>query len=385
MNDPETGYAMPKMPQQTKFNFAEADEIDPDDLEAAAEKFDDIKANPDKYFTTKYHDARKIVLAIEKAARSCIDKSEKINTEVSGNWTNRRQSFADSAARKKERLIKWAKMLNTLAIMWDANDVPDLLSKIRSATDIEWVFYHGYPSAPDKDSGDWYLKDYPALLKKATKLGLTSKEDAIQMRPMLESLGSVKLTSEQEKEKFLKEKMKEIHRDNIPGFYPTPGPLIDLMLEHADIQDGMKILEPSAGIGSICDKIKEQYPSCRIECCERMYSLAEILMLKGYHVCANDIFDMVKVEEFDRIIMNPPFEKGQDIEHVMFCFNKFLKHGGQLVSIMSSGVISGNSARHIKFTDFRAQHHACYINNGQAFKDSFNSTGVSSIILVITK
>jgi hypothetical protein len=67
------------MTDQLRLNFeTDFDEIDPEDLQAAADKFDDIKSNPVKYFTPP--DKRKsIISGLEKAARSCIDKSNKIN------------------------------------------------------------------------------------------------------------------------------------------------------------------------------------------------------------------------------------------------------------------------------------------------------------------
>jgi len=38
----------------------------------------------------------------------------------------------------------------------------------------------------------------------------------------------------------------------------------------------------------------------------------------------------------DRVLMNPPFEKGQDIDHVRKAFDA-LKPGGRLVAVMSPG------------------------------------------------
>jgi hypothetical protein len=389
MNDPHTGYAMPRMPQQTQMQFAEVDEISHEDLEAAAEKFDDIKVNPDKYFTTKYHDARKIVLTLEKAARSCIVRSEKINTEVNGNWTNRRQKFADSAAKKKDRLIKWAQQLNTLAIMWDANDVPELLSNIRSATDLEWLSYHGYPNVPDKDHpiDGWYRKEYPVLLKKATKFGLKSKEDSDRLHIMLDSLGSIKLTPEQEKEKLIKNRMKDVHRFNIPGFFPTPDEVIDKMIQYSRLENHHTLLEPSAGIGNILDRVKFHGIECRIDAVEIRPALEEILRLKGYNSSCEDIMDTTEVtgSKWNRILMNPPFEHGQDIEHVRHCFDTFLADNGILVSVMSAGVITNSYAKYVDFRNWVEELNGFYVELGQAFKEAFNSTGVSTVILVLKK
>lgn len=38
---------------------------------------------------------------LRKNAESLLAKAEKVNTEVSGNWTYRRQKFADVAQKRK--------------------------------------------------------------------------------------------------------------------------------------------------------------------------------------------------------------------------------------------------------------------------------------------
>lgn len=100
----------------TLFDFSyEVDEISTEDLKATAEKFDDIV----KEVKNKLPDNSKIINRLRKSAQSLLNQSEKINTEVSGNWTHRRQSFADNARRKKDNLIKNATALNRLADLWE--------------------------------------------------------------------------------------------------------------------------------------------------------------------------------------------------------------------------------------------------------------------------
>ena len=57
------------------------------------------------------------------------------------------------------------------------------------------------------------------------------------------------------------------------------------------------------------------------------------LEAKGYNLAGESNF-LDHEGEYDRIVMNPPFEAGQDIDHVRHAF-QFLKDGGRLVSIMS--------------------------------------------------
>lgn len=373
--------------EQLKFNFSEVDEIDQDDLEAAAEMFDDIKDNPSKYFT-KPADREKIIKTLEKSGDSLIKQAGKINGEVSGAWTRKRQAQADSSMKKKDRLFEWARIFNELILLWKKNEVPEILSKIRNASDLDTILFSGYPMPPDDECpiGGWYREEYPKRKKKADKLGITSKEVCEEIRELLKSFGKEHLTEGQKRERELKVKLAKVHSFNIPGFFPTPNILIDKMLDYAELNDHMLVLEPSAGIGSILDRIKFFDYKCPLFCVERQSSLVEILNLKGYNVTYSDIFDYECGQRYDRILMNPPFENGQDIDHVRLCFDKHLTSGGRLVSIMSESVRSNRSrSKYIDFQNWVEEHNGYFIDNGQAFKDAFNSTGVSSVILVIDK
>jgi hypothetical protein len=330
----------------------------------------------------------KIIIKLRDNAASLLRQAEKINTSVNGNWTYRRQRFADNAQLKKDALVKGATVLNRLADLWEENRCPEILRGIRSRGDFDAY----YPMPPDASHGKWYHENYPILLKKATRLGLKSKEDTTLFQEYIKNLSLVEYSPEDKNKRELKEKLKEVHRMNIPGFFPTPDDVIDTMLEYASIEDGMTVLEPSAGIGNIVDRIVSSGYSYHITCVERHHSLAEILRLKGYPCHCCDIFEYEppKGESgipygFDRIVMNPPFEKGQDIEHVRHCYDTFLKKGGTLVSVMSAGVMSNSTKKYVEFREWVEKKAGVFIDLGQAFKNSFNSTSVSVVILMIEK
>lgn len=344
-----------------------------------------LSLSPRDYIKPKV-DNSKIIVALNKSAESLMKQSENINTEVSGNWTHRRQSFADSAQKKKDRLIKNAIALNRLADLWNKGEVPDILKGIRTAGDFDAY----YPRPVELGDGDWYREEYPQRLKKALKVGLKMLSDNDTFKEAIKELSEIVLTPEQIKAKELKEELKKVHTFNIPGFFPTPDELIDVMLDYADIGEADTIFEPSAGIGSIIDRMlfRRGYPFSpfQVSCSELNHSLAHILMLKGYNVISNDFHDAIGLENgFDRIIMNPPFEKGQDMEHVMECWSKFLKDGGKLVSIMSNSVKSHTGSKYVQFREWVELHNGYFIDNGQAFKNAFNSTGVHTSILILEK
>lgn len=120
------------------------------------------------------------------------------------------------------------------------------------------------------------------------------------------------------------------------GYFPTPKAIVVELIELADIEPGMRVLEPSAGKGAIAYAIAEiTKPDC-YELLEANYAALAGDMKLG-SVKRADFLTVEPTGDYDRVVMNPPFSRQQDIKHVMHAF-KFLKDGGRLVSVMSAGV-----------------------------------------------
>lgn len=145
----------------------------------------------------------------------------------------------------------------------------------------------------------------------------------------------------------------------IPGFFPTPVAIARQMVEAAAIEPGMRVLEPSAGSGRIADAIQEYAAATgnvNLWCIECVPRLVDLLQLKGHRTEQRDFLTLAPREVgppdrlFDRIVMNPPFEDGQDAEHVMHAY-ELLAPGGRLVSLLSPGPFYRNDR---KARDFRA-------------------------------
>lgn len=175
---------------------------------------------------------------------------------------------------------------------------------------------------------------------------------------------------------------------DIPGFFPTPRPVIERMLDEADIRLGQMVLEPSAGKGDIADAIRERHGETEIALTvvEISPRLAAILKAKGHDL--SPVADFLECQgRYDRIVMNPPFEKGQDIDHVQHAY-KLLAPGGRLVAIMSSGPFFRNDSKSIEFRDWLdVQESSVEDLPAGTFsgKDSFRQTGVASKLVVIDK
>ncbi len=167
------------------------------------------------------------------------------------------------------------------------------------------------------------------------------------------------------------------------GYFPTPKNVVQQILEHAKIEPGNSILEPSAGQGHILDEIPKvipYYPFQNVKCGELLIKNREVLEQKGYEISFENF--LTYTEKFDRIVMTPPFALQADIEHVNHAF-ELLKPGGRLVSIMSNSVTFRSNK---KTNDFRK----LIDDNGYYLElpeDSFYTSGtrVRTILVVLNK
>lgn len=177
-------------------------------------------------------------------------------------------------------------------------------------------------------------------------------------------------------------------------FFETPQVIIDAMIVAAEYPEPiddpklrMKTLEPSAGTGRIAKAVRGA--GSEVWCYEMQADKARfcsqnVLYPQGPCVVA-DFMNVVPAKEpvFDRVIMNPPFSKRQDVKHILHAW-KFLKSGGRLVAIASAGVTFRTDALTKSLRDL------VDANDGEitplpegAFKES--GTGVNTVMIVAEK
>lgn len=171
-------------------------------------------------------------------------------------------------------------------------------------------------------------------------------------------------------------------------FFATPAKLADLLVGMADIREGNRILEPSAGQGAIIEAIiRSGYKLTDIDAVELMPDNIKILREKRVDVFEGDFLQIAKykdfISEFDRVIANPPFTKNQDIDHVRAMYD-CLKKGGRLVSIMSNHWKTSDNKKETDFrtwiTSLNTEIHNLPFGT---FKES--GTNVAACIVVIDK
>jgi hypothetical protein len=114
-------------------------------------------------------------------------------------------------------------------------------------------------------------------------------------------------------------------------------------------------------------------------------TLADILSAKGHDVEFGDFLE--HQGEYDRILMNPPFEDGEDMAHIRHAYS-LLSAGGRLVSVVSEGPFFRADKRSTAFREWLKEVHADIeqLPDG-AFSgsDAFRQTNIRTRLITIAR
>jgi protein-L-isoaspartate O-methyltransferase len=126
-----------------------------------------------------------------------------------------------------------------------------------------------------------------------------------------------------------------------PQLFPTPAALAAEMVSRAGLASGQRVLEPSAGTGELLRAISNAAVAAaltlEVVAVEISACLVEALprSLAGETV-TGDFLTFGLGRSFDRIVMNPPFERAADVAHVLHAYD-LLAPGGRLVAVVADG------------------------------------------------
>jgi predicted RNA methylase len=155
---------------------------------------------------------------------------------------------------------------------------------------------------------------------------------------------------------------------SVPQLFPTPRELALRLVDEAKVCAGERVLEPSAGTGELVSAIISRglmgLERGQVVAVELNHTLAEALRTRrsktlyaseeNYDVRCAD-FLQCTVEQmgtFHRVVMNPPFD--DEVAHVTHALG-FLKPGGRLVSVMSTGVLFRQDRKTAAFRELLEQ------------------------------
>lgn len=139
------------------------------------------------------------------------------------------------------------------------------------------------------------------------------------------------------------------------GYFPTPPDVVTELLAIAKLTPGMTLLEPSAGTGSIATAVANL--GCTVDCIELAPAHAQAIANGGYarSVTVADFLSVgpPKDDLYDAIVMNPPFARQTDLDHVRHAVD-FVKPGGRVIAVVSAGVTFRTNSATREFHDIVA-------------------------------
>jgi phospholipid N-methyltransferase len=126
-----------------------------------------------------------------------------------------------------------------------------------------------------------------------------------------------------------------------PQLFPTPPALAKRMAKLADIEGGDRVLEPSAGTANLIRAIVDAQPMADVFAVEVNRALCDALpvglLFDGEALCQDFLTCTTEqLGRYNKILMNPPFANGADIEHIKHAL-RFMKRDGVLVALCANG------------------------------------------------
>lgn len=305
--------------------------------------------------------SEKLLDIAEKAEK---EAGEKLGDKLTN--TQKRLAQAMSARIDGQRLQRVAQAARALAQMWIDGTIPQglqhyaakatLYKDLRGKTQQVPNGFHAYPIETGEPSDCANLELWALA---------TDKQEP-------QNLEILKLKN-------------KLQFASIPGYFPTPSGVCEIIAEKlAHIKNrSFSMLEPSAGSGNLCKFAKKLWPDVQITAFEINSDLAKLLNFEGFDVINSDFMAADQLPFFDLVLMNPPFEKLQDVAHVMHAY-KSLRDGGELVAIMSPSFTYIQDKRAVAFRDFidSIGAHVEKLPDG-SFKES--GTGVAAFLVHIRK
>jgi phospholipid N-methyltransferase len=308
----------------------------------------------------------------DEVADSLQAKIDEKTRPLTHGWTPKRGCEYSSRCHDGENLRRAQAAMRALAAAHRAGTVPAILSAMKPRTSVILQMVrtkngsNGYYDHHDTHEP----ADQCDMAKALRALVESSKDDEAKAAD-----------AERVAKQNLERAITALRGQAIEGFYPSPPAVIEQLLNLADLHDGLKILEPSAGIGSIADAIMEKCKPSQMALCELRYSLIDILAMKGYDVYRGDFLEATFTTPFDRIVMNPPFERRQAWRHVEHAY-QMLAPGGILVSVVPGGAIPADTQAWLATVNYDS-----FPLPSKAFDtiDTFNRTGVNCQLVRIVK
>jgi len=298
--------------------------------------------------------------------------------------TRRRLEIAEGMYEEARLLQQIQSWLYAMADAAEVGELPDILKSISSKSQLEIL--------RKMSSKNWTLEDTQTVFESkegeyARWKSTLNRGDIHSWQQASQAIAALKQLHSPPKEDPVEIQIHRMETElvgiKLHEFFPTPRDLCDRLVKLAQLQSGMRVLEPSAGKGDIAQAIFRHCKSIQLDVAEIQSDLRKILELKGFNIIGCDFLTEVNGEQWHAVIANPPFSKF--IEHTHHAYN-CLVSGGSLVTIAPESVFFRSDR---KFKEFRKWLQAHNARNEKlpdgSFLNSTHPTGVATRILIINK
>ncbi|HTH48075.1 MAG TPA: class I SAM-dependent methyltransferase [Candidatus Limnocylindria bacterium] len=165
--------------------------------------------------------------------------------------------------------------------------------------------------------------------------------------------------------------------------FNTPDDLADEMAVLAGVQPMEWVLEPSAGTGNLLRAAQRRGANVfAVEIQEHLTAKLKLVKAQGIDVegrrympdtvvVHSDFLGFSGNMKFDVVLMNPPFSRGQDYQHILKALS-FLKPGGRMAALTSR---STASSHHRDFSELTRKF--AHYSNRLILEGTFKSEGTS--------
>lgn len=321
-----------------------------------------------------------------------IDRKRDSNSSL--NPTRRRLEQQQAAHKEADRLEQQQRVLRALAIGYERCDLPLVLTGSRTKEHMMWLACLADPATDSQkynDRGRIYRLSWREF-SNAPRLPLITTEAEFETARawVIDALDG-RQESEHARQRKLEMEERDLAMRGIDDFYPTPPEVIDLMLDyHMPHKPGQTVLEPSAGTGTLACRLLNTGRGFKVTINERNHSLYEHCVKRfegaeGVTVTNKDFLDMEG--SFDLVVMNPPFSKGLDMQHVRHAY-ELLAPGGRLISVMAVNWQHSTARKNV--TAFQDWFNECdgrviEVPSDAFTKSTLRPVGVSTCIVILDK
>ncbi len=294
--------------------------------------------------------------------------------------TKRRKQIAQWMIQQEIELETIQSWLRIIAQMWQTGNIPDVLRGISQKTQVETLFKISERGATIEIVQEILENEY---WKKA-KISL-ARAGLHTAREIVSAIEEIQKIQQPQPINTVKQQLNQLELEIIGlksgDFFPTPELICRRLIKLADIQPDWRILEPSAGSGSITQFLIEMYPNIQLEVVEIHHILRQILELKKFNLVGQDFLEFRPTYFYNACIMNPPF--CDLVSHIYHAW-KLLQSNGVLVSIVPESVFFNRKYKAFQ-TWLETNNTYTEIVDKNAFLASNNPTSVATRIIKIIK